>query len=111
MGKCAVLVFLYSNIVCVAGLYRPLEFRDWPPLTDFSMIVATPFMTSAQQRPEYVHQLYSEASTMLRIDGHNRKAATAMLPLFIRCLFFSDMLSKWNLNGDQGAMAMFLQDC
>ncbi|GAB2295311.1 hypothetical protein Dimus_029483 [Dionaea muscipula] len=54
--------------------------------------MATPFMTAAQvgsyfvtqyyqllqQRPEYVHQLYSDSSTMLRIDGHSREAATAM---------------------------------
>ncbi|GAB2227461.1 hypothetical protein Droror1_Dr00009283 [Drosera rotundifolia] len=54
--------------------------------------MATPYMTAAQvgsyfvtqyyqllqQRPEYVHKLYSDSSTMLRIDGNNREAATAM---------------------------------
>ncbi|GAB4851337.1 hypothetical protein Ancab_030730 [Ancistrocladus abbreviatus] len=57
--------------------------------------MAAPFMTAPQvgsyfvtqyyqmlqQRPEFVHQLYSEASTMLRIDGHTREAATAMLQI------------------------------
>uniref|UniRef100_A0A7C9AM28 NTF2 domain-containing protein n=1 Tax=Opuntia streptacantha TaxID=393608 RepID=A0A7C9AM28_OPUST len=57
--------------------------------------MATPFMTAAQvgsyfvtqyysmlqQRPELVHQLYSDVSTMLRIDGHTREAATAMLQI------------------------------
>ncbi|GAB2264702.1 hypothetical protein Droror1_Dr00028270, partial [Drosera rotundifolia] len=32
-----------------------------------------------QQRPEYVHKLYSDSSTMLRVHGHNREAATAMV--------------------------------
>ncbi|GAB2264845.1 hypothetical protein Droror1_Dr00028331 [Drosera rotundifolia] len=27
-----------------------------------------------QQRPEYVHKLYSDSSTMLRVHGHNREA-------------------------------------
>lgn len=57
--------------------------------------MATPFMTAAQvgsyfvtqyysmlqQRPELVHQLYSDVSTMLRIDCHTREAATAMLQI------------------------------
>ncbi|KAL9232933.1 hypothetical protein vseg_007992 [Gypsophila vaccaria] len=57
--------------------------------------MATSFMTAAQvgsyfvtqyysmlqQRPEYVHQLYSDSSTMLRIDGHVRDAASAMLQI------------------------------
>ena len=34
-----------------------------------------------QHQPELVHQFYSEASTMLRIDGTMREAATAMLVL------------------------------
>ncbi|XP_021721545.1 putative G3BP-like protein [Chenopodium quinoa] len=57
--------------------------------------MATPYMTAAQvgsyfvtqyysmlqQRPEFVHQLYSDASTMIRIDGHTRETATAMLQI------------------------------
>ncbi|GMH18775.1 hypothetical protein Nepgr_020616 [Nepenthes gracilis] len=57
--------------------------------------MATPFMTATQvgsyfvtqyyqmlqQRPEFVHQLYSDASTMLRIDGNTREAANAMLQI------------------------------
>ncbi|GMP77609.1 hypothetical protein CsSME_00033828 [Camellia sinensis var. sinensis] len=34
-----------------------------------------------QQQPEFVHQFYSEASTMLRIDGNSRETATAMLQI------------------------------
>lgn len=34
-----------------------------------------------QQQPEIVHQFYSDASTMLRIDGHVRESATAMLQI------------------------------
>ncbi|KAI6693701.1 hypothetical protein NL676_021411 [Syzygium grande] len=34
-----------------------------------------------QQQPEIVHQFYSDASTMLRIDGHMRESATAMLQI------------------------------
>ncbi|KAI8000109.1 hypothetical protein LOK49_LG09G00916 [Camellia lanceoleosa] len=32
-----------------------------------------------QQQPNFVHQFYNEASTMLRIDGNSRETATAML--------------------------------
>jgi len=39
----------------------------------------TQYYSMLQQRPEFVHQLYSDASTMLRIDGHTREAATAMM--------------------------------
>ncbi|GAB2231367.1 hypothetical protein Droror1_Dr00010373 [Drosera rotundifolia] len=35
-----------------------------------------------QQRSEYVHQLYSDSSTMIQIDGHNREAATAMANIY-----------------------------
>ena len=35
-----------------------------------------------QHQPEFVHQFYSDASTMLRIDGHTRETATAMLVIF-----------------------------
>lgn len=38
-----------------------------------------------QQQPDFVHQFYSDASTMLRIDGNFRETATAMLVFF----FFS----------------------
>ncbi|OIW07665.1 hypothetical protein TanjilG_07707 [Lupinus angustifolius] len=34
-----------------------------------------------QTQPEYVHQFYSDASTMLRIDGHARETAAAMLQI------------------------------
>lgn len=41
----------------------------------------TQYYSMLQQRPEFVHQLYSDASTMLRIDGHTREAATAMMQI------------------------------
>ncbi|CAJ2673741.1 unnamed protein product [Trifolium pratense] len=34
-----------------------------------------------QNQPEFVHQFYSDASTMLRIDGNSRETATAMLQI------------------------------
>ncbi|XAR62698.1 hypothetical protein NMG60_11017549 [Bertholletia excelsa] len=34
-----------------------------------------------QHQPDYVHQFYSDVSTMLRIDGNTREAATAMLQI------------------------------
>ncbi|XP_061338222.1 nuclear transport factor 2-like [Gastrolobium bilobum] len=34
-----------------------------------------------QNQPEFVHQFYSDASTMLRIDGNARETATAMLQI------------------------------
>ncbi|XP_022979333.1 putative G3BP-like protein [Cucurbita maxima] len=34
-----------------------------------------------QQQPDFVHQFYSDASTMLRIDGNFRETATAMLQI------------------------------
>ncbi|KAF7837416.1 putative G3BP-like protein [Senna tora] len=34
-----------------------------------------------QHQPEFVHQFYSDASTMLRIDGNTRETATAMLQI------------------------------
>ncbi|KAF5942894.1 hypothetical protein HYC85_020536 [Camellia sinensis] len=50
--------------------------------------MATPFhlpVTAAQvlqQQLDFVHQFYSEASTVLRIDGNSRETATAMLGRF-----------------------------
>ncbi|KMS95615.1 hypothetical protein BVRB_006630 [Beta vulgaris subsp. vulgaris] len=41
----------------------------------------TQYYSMLQQRPEFVHQLYSDASTMVRIDGHTRESATAMLQI------------------------------
>lgn len=43
-----------------------------------------------QQQPDFVHQFYSDASTMLRIDGNTRETATSMLvyPPFSVLLFF-----------------------
>jgi hypothetical protein len=39
-----------------------------------------------QQQPDFVHQFYSDASTVLRIDGNTRETAATMLvdpsPLF-----------------------------
>lgn len=35
-----------------------------------------------QNQPDFVHQFYSEASTMIRIDGNNRDTASAMLVYF-----------------------------
>ncbi|KAH7521997.1 hypothetical protein FEM48_Zijuj07G0091100 [Ziziphus jujuba var. spinosa] len=34
-----------------------------------------------QQQPDFVYQFYSDASTMLRIDGNTRETATAMLQI------------------------------
>ncbi|KAL6191982.1 hypothetical protein ACLB2K_038370 [Fragaria x ananassa] len=34
-----------------------------------------------QQQPDYVHQFYSESSTMLRIDGNTRDTASGMLQI------------------------------
>lgn len=34
-----------------------------------------------QTQPDFVHQFYSDSSTMLRIDGHTRETATAMLQI------------------------------
>lgn len=34
-----------------------------------------------QQQPEFVHQFYSDASTMRRIDGNTIETATAMLQI------------------------------
>lgn len=47
-----------------------------------------------QTQPDYVHQFYSDASTMLRIDGNTRETASAML------VFFMDPVSYsfWSLN-------------
>ena len=35
-----------------------------------------------QNQPDFVHQFYSEASIMIRIDGNNRDTASAMLVYF-----------------------------
>jgi hypothetical protein len=32
-----------------------------------------------QQQPDFVHQFYSDASTMLRIDGNTGETAASML--------------------------------
>ncbi|KAL6954422.1 hypothetical protein U1Q18_051902 [Sarracenia purpurea var. burkii] len=34
-----------------------------------------------QHQPEFVHQFYSDASTMIRVDGNTRETATAMLQI------------------------------
>ena len=40
-----------------------------------------------QNQPDFVHQFYSEASTMIRIDGNNRDTASAMLVYFSFSLY------------------------
>ncbi|KAK2999911.1 hypothetical protein RJ639_022838 [Escallonia herrerae] len=35
-----------------------------------------------QQQPDYVHQFYTDASTMIRIDGESSQTATAVLVMF-----------------------------
>ncbi|KAH9681687.1 hypothetical protein KPL71_027065 [Citrus sinensis] len=58
-----------------------------------------------QQQPDFVHQFYSDASTMLRIDGDTRETATAMLQIhsLIMSLNYSGIeiktahsLESWN---------------
>ncbi|KAL7196658.1 hypothetical protein ACSBR1_036636 [Camellia fascicularis] len=64
-----------------------------------------------QQQLDFVHQFYSEASTMLRIDGNSREPATAMLANFgpggeNREFYFrvvSSSLLKAALNGSMTA--------
>ncbi len=55
-----------------------------------------------QQQPDFVYQFYSEASTMIRIDGNTRDTATAMLVypscLFIVFLMFSPFCFRKNNN-------------
>ncbi|MFS7907925.1 putative Ras GTPase-activating protein-binding protein [Helianthus anomalus] len=34
-----------------------------------------------QTQPDYVHQFYSDRSTLLRVDGHGRETATSMLQI------------------------------
>lgn len=42
-----------------------------------------------QQQPEFVHQFYSDASTMLRIDANTREAASGLLVmLFLNYCFY-----------------------
>lgn len=60
-----------------------------------------------QSQPEFVHQFYSDASTMLRIDGNARETAAAMLvisavfvvllltPIFLRFLLFFVFVLVW----------------
>ncbi|KAL8486709.1 hypothetical protein ACS0TY_022950 [Phlomoides rotata] len=58
-----------------------------------------------QNQPDYVHQFYSDASTMLRIDGNTRETASAMLQIhqLIMSLSYSGIeiktahsLESWN---------------
>ncbi|KAL2559017.1 putative WRKY transcription factor 72 [Forsythia ovata] len=39
-----------------------------------------------QNQPDFVHQFYSDASTMLRIDSNTREIATAMLVIYMKSL-------------------------
>ncbi|CAA3009223.1 G3BP isoform X2 [Olea europaea subsp. europaea] len=64
-----------------------------------------------QNQPEFVHQFYSEASTMLRVDGNTRETASAMLHIhqLITSLNFRGIeiksahsLESWN----QGVLVM-----
>ncbi|CAL0328404.1 unnamed protein product [Lupinus luteus] len=50
--------------------------------TPFSIpVTAAQYYQVLQNQPEFVHQFYSDASTMLRIDGHARETAVAMLQI------------------------------
>ena len=49
-----------------------------------------------QNQPDFVHQFYSEASTMIRIDGNNRDTASAMLVYFSLSLSLSLSLSIYS---------------
>ena len=64
-----------------------------------------------RQQPDYVHQFYSDASTMIRVDGDSKESASAMMVfLLARCrvyvlrFFLVDFLSGvWKYgNKDRG---------
>lgn len=66
-----------------------------------------------QQQPDFVHQFYSDASTMLRIDGDTRETATAML---VCCFFFPRFclnfgLFDWNVDWSIGLLLDALDCC
>lgn len=50
-----------------------------------------------QQQPEFVHQFYSDASTMLRIDGSIRESAAAMLVSNLPFLSLSLLIDFYNI--------------
>lgn len=41
-----------------------------------------------QNQPDFVYQFYSDASTMLRVDGNTRESATAMLVFYEQSIEF-----------------------
>ncbi|KAJ7979785.1 Nuclear transport factor 2 family protein with RNA binding domain isoform 2 [Quillaja saponaria] len=58
-----------------------------------------------QEQPDFVHQFYSDASTVVRVDGHTRETATAMIQIhtLIMSLKFTGIevktahsLESWN---------------
>ncbi|KAL5159709.1 hypothetical protein HKD37_15G043984 [Glycine soja] len=51
-----------------------------------------------QSQPEFMHQFYSDASTMLRIDGNARETAAAMLDVGVCYAFveFENMIGVHN---------------
>lgn len=55
-----------------------------------------------QTQPDFVHQFYSDASTMLRIDGNMRETATAMLVFYMTPLIYVQISNslKFKLNNN-----------
>ncbi|XP_057539510.1 nuclear transport factor 2-like isoform X2 [Amaranthus tricolor] len=49
--------------------------------TQVGSYFVTQYYSILQHSPEYVHQLYSDSSTVVRIDGHTRETASAMLQI------------------------------
>ncbi|KAH9617051.1 hypothetical protein KSS87_023103 [Heliosperma pusillum] len=49
--------------------------------TQVGTYFVTQYYSMLQQRPDFVHQLYSDASTMIRIDGRRTETASAMVQI------------------------------
>ncbi|CAJ1932540.1 unnamed protein product [Sphenostylis stenocarpa] len=60
-----------------------------------------------QSQPEFVHQFYSDASTMLRIDGSTRETAAAML--VITAIIFVVLLTAFSVVLELVAFAVALR--
>ena len=69
-----------------------------------------------QQQPDFVHQFYTDASTVLRVDGNTRETASAMLVILLNfvsivmvvCLSICGMIfPEWETLGLDFMMSVF----
>nr|CAN83111.1 hypothetical protein VITISV_026573 [Vitis vinifera] len=68
---------------CRAGFVMATSFPFHVTAAQVGAYFVGQYYQVLQQQPDFVHQFYSDASTVLRVDGNTRETASAMLVITI----------------------------